>query len=380
MLLPFNLPHPKLYELLTSAGADGLVCGAGTVPLDDLPKQAKNIKTLTWVVEKTSRHMDWNGAPDVAQGRLSVSVWHDVVEDNKAKASAELPNNDSGDKPGEVITVWQSTDIATKPEIVSFTQENIVAAVAALISAIPPRQRLTPADLVLPADTFTHSYLLCQTFAALFTHCSLAINSVAAPGVDLDLACRGVAPTIVIVSAETLVKLHQQELAGISTGLQKYRKYAHDQTISSGRMPTDGLLFKLIAPSTSAREPGKLRLILTSDRLGAGSPPLTSTMLSDLRIFTRARIIYALSTAKVAGAVAQTNVFDYRRDEGAGHSHFGIPLSSVELKVLSPSNDADVGAQEPKGELVVTGPAVAGGEVKLGVKGRIRDDFTIAYA
>ncbi|KAF2170966.1 hypothetical protein M409DRAFT_63972 [Zasmidium cellare ATCC 36951] len=380
VLLPFNLPHPKLYELLNATGADGLVCGAGTVPLDDLPQHAKNIKSLAWVVEKTSRHMDWNGAPDSAQGRLSVSVWHDVVEENKSKAGAELPSNESDDKPGDVITVWQPTDSTSKPEIVSFTQENIVSAVAALISAIPPRQRLTPADLVLPADTFTHSYVLCQTFAALFTHCSLAINSVAVPGVDLNLARRGVAPTVVIASAETLAKLHQQELGGISTGLQKFGKYTQDQTMSAGRMPTDGLLFKLIGPSSSSGEPGKLRLILTSDRLGAGSPPLTSTMLSDLRIFTRARIIYALTTAKVAGAVAQTNVFDYRRDEGAAHSHFGIPLSSVEIKVLSPGNDADVGAQEPKGELVVTGPAVAGGEVKLGVRGRIREDFTIAYA
>lgn len=380
MLLPFNVPHPKLFELLNASGADGLISGAGTVPLDDIPKAAKNIKLLTWVVEKTSRHMDWNGAPDSAQGRLSVSVWHDVVDENKAKASAGLPSNESVDKPGDVITVWQSADPAAKPEIVSFTQENIVAAVAALISAIPPRQRLSSADLVLPADSFTHSYVLCQTFAALFTHCSLAINSVAVPGVDLDLARRGVAPTVIIASAETMAKLHQQEMSGISTGLQKFGKYTQDQTVSAGRMPTDGILFKLLAPSSSKTDPGKLRLILTSDRLGAGSPPLTSTMLSDLRIFTRARIIYALTTAKVAGAVAQTNVFDYRRDDGTGHSHFGIPLSSVEVKLLSLGNDADVGAQEPQGDLVVTGPAVAGGEVKLGVRGRIRDDFTVAYA
>ena len=114
--------------------------------------------------------MDWNGPPE--GGNLSVGVWHDVVEENIKGASAELPGNDSGDKPGDVITVWQSTDLSRKPEIVSFSQNNIVAATGALISAIPLRQRLSSADLVLPADGFAHSYVLCQTLAALFMHAS----------------------------------------------------------------------------------------------------------------------------------------------------------------------------------------------------------------
>lgn len=380
VLLPFNLPHAKLYELLKATGADGLICQAGTVPLEDLAQEVKSLKSLLWVVERTSRHMDWNGVPEGAEGRLAVGVWHDVVEENVKSASAELPGNDSGNVPGEIITVWQSTNLNAKPEVVAFTQENIVAATGALISAIPLRQRLSSADLVLPADGFTHSYVLCQTLAALFMHASLAINSVAVPGVDLELARRGVAPTVIIASAETLANLHQKETAGISSGLQKFGKYTQDQTVSAGRMPTDGILFRLLAPSSANIQPGKLRLILTSERLGAGSPALSSTMLSDLRIYTRSRIIYALTTAKVAGAVAQTNVFDYRRDDGIGHAHFGIPLSSVEVKLLNSGSDEAVAAQEPKGEIWVGGPAVSGGEVRLTLQGRIREDCTIALA
>lgn len=380
MLLPYNLPHPKLYELINATGIDGLVCAAGTVPLDDLTKACQGVRLLTWVVEKTSRHMDWNGVPDHASNRLLVSVWHDVLEDNKATATTQLPSNETGDTPGDLIVVWQHADYNIKPEIVTFTQGNIVAATAALISSIPLRQRLTSADLVLPADTFTHSYVLCQTFAALFQHCSLAINSVAVPGVELALTRRGVAPTVIIASAETLAKLHQQETAGISSGLQKFGKYTQNQTVAAGRMPTDGILFKLLAPKSSSTEPGKLRLILTSDRLGAGSPPLTSTMLSDLRIFTRSRIVYALTTAKVAGAVAQTNVFDYRREDGIGHGHFGVPLGSVEVKYLN-SDEKVLGSPAPKGSMVIAGPAVAGGEVKLGtVQLQMREDGCIVYA
>ena len=88
---------------------------------------------------------------------------------------------------------------------------------------------------------------------------------------------------------------------------------------------------------------------------------------------THARIIHALTSPEVAGAVAQTNMLDYRIDK----SHFGPPLSCVELKLVDApghkiSDDGDV-----KGEILVSGPAVVSGERKLGVIGHIRDDATL---
>ena len=323
--------------------------------------------------------MDWNGIPEGAEGRLSVSVWEDVVDQAKAKMSAELPVNEMGQTPTEVVTIWQPASPEAKPEIVTFNQQNMVSATAALISAIPLRQRMGPADLVLPADSFSNSYVLCQTFAALYTHASLAINSVAIPGVSLAMARRGVAPTIIIASAETLATLHQEETAKAPSLLQRFDKYSQSQAWASGRMPTDGILFRMTAPPASKNEPGKLRLILTSDRLGTRSPALTSSMLADLRIFTRSRITYALTAAKVAGAVAQTHIFDYRCDNGTGHAHFGIPLSCVEVKLIN-SNDADLAHSEPKGDLDVAGPSVSGDEVTLGATCAIREDGTVAYA
>ncbi|KAK5119859.1 hypothetical protein LTR85_007185 [Meristemomyces frigidus] len=382
VLLPYNQPHQKVYDLINDTGADALICAAGNLPLDAVAKQCPNLHLLTWVVEKTSRHMDWNGVPDAAHDRLTVSVWHDIIEENKSSASADLPTNDQGAKPGDLIAVWQPADPQAKPEIVTFTQGNMVSATAALITALPLRQRFTSADLVLPADGFTHTYVLCQTFAALFTHASLAINSVATPGIDLALASRAVSPTVIIASAETLAALHQRETAGISSAAQRVGKYTQAQAMSAGRMPTDGLLFRFLAPSATAsgNAPGKLRLILVAERVGGGSPALSSTMLSDLRIFTRARICYALTAPQVAGAVAQTNVFDYRREDGGGYSHFGAPVSSVEIK-LAASEDGEVAGDRPRGVLVVMGPAVSGGgEVRLPVRGRMRADGTLQYA
>ena len=221
-----------------------------------------------------------------------------------------------------------------------------------MLSALPLRQRLSPADLVLPADAFTNSYVLCWTLASLYAHASLAINSVAGPGVDLALASRSVSPTVVIASSETLANMHAAETRSISSGLQKIAHVSKAQTMSAGRMPTDNLLFKLLAPSGNAAgsSPGVLRLILAAERARTGSPALSSTTLSDLRIITRARICYALTAAQVAGAIAQTNIYDYRRDERPGHSHFGAPLSSVEIKLVDKEDDK-VDGSTPTGEV-----------------------------
>lgn len=385
ILLPYNLPHEKVYELIKATKANGLICAAGNIPLEDVAQECTDLRLLTWVVEKTSRHMDWNGTPDFAKDRLTVSVWHDIVEENKAKATAELPTNETGEKPEDVITIWQhSTDFNKPPEIVKFTQRNMTSATAALISALPFRQRLCSDDLVLPANSFHIPYVLCQTLAALYQHASLAITSVAQPGVDLTMATRSISPTVIIASAETMKEMWEREVAGITSAAQKIGKYSQAQAMSAGRMPTDGLLFRFLAPSSSAagNKPGTLRLILTAELLGAGTPPLSSTMLSDLRIFTRARICYALCAAKVAGAVAQSHVFDYRRVDGVEHAHFGIPLSSVEVWLVDKADDGKVGRSMPEGEICVAGPAVAGsgdigregGEVRLGVRGRFGED------
>jgi hypothetical protein len=152
--------------------------------------------------------------------------------------------------------------------------------------------------------------------------------------------------------------------------------------LTAGRLPTDNFFTKLNAPKRAdiGTTPGKLRLLFVSERLGLNTPPLSSEDMSDLRIYTTARIVYALTTAKVAGAVAQTNMYDYRRGETPSnkHSHFGVPLSCVEIK-LKDTPQHKTSDEQSVGELVVTGSSVAGGEVSLGINATIRDDHTLAY-
>ncbi|KAI6787304.1 acetyl-CoA synthetase-like protein [Hortaea werneckii] len=359
ILLPYNLPHPKAFELINATSADALVCEAGNLPLEDVAKQCPNLRLLTWVVEKTSRHVDWNGGPTGSKTNLNVSVWHELVESAPSStATAPLPANQAGEQLGNIITVWQPADPQSKPEITSFTHANIISATAALITALPLRQRIVPSDLLLPADSFTNSYILCQTLAALYLHANIAITSVAGPGVDLHLATRSIAPTIILASPATLLKLHTE--TPITSPLAKLAIFAHTQTMEAGRLPSPtNLLSRFLpavlpssSPSPKSTHPGRLRLILTATNLSstteANPPPpsgpahLTSPILSDLRLLLRTRIVHAACAPPVAGAIAQTNVFDYRRDLSTdGLAHFGVPLAHVEVLFAAADGEDD---------------------------------------
>jgi hypothetical protein len=221
---------------------------------------------------------------------------------------------------------------------------------------VPFRQRLNPSDLFLAADVFTNTYTLCLTLAALFSHASVAINSVAGPGVNLSLATRFVAPTIVVASPETAAELHADSSTKVAGGMKKLAHSAQTSALDAGRMPAETFLTRLNAPHRTAigTTPGKLRLLFVADRAGSETPPLSAHDLSDIRIFTGARVVYALADARVAGAVAQSSMYDYRREGAAKnkHSHFGVPLSCVEVKLV----DTDVHKttdQSAKGEVCI---------------------------
>ncbi|KAL1304144.1 hypothetical protein AAFC00_000571 [Neodothiora populina] len=378
ILIPYNQPHDVVLQWLNEAGADALIAGAGSLPLLELSKNVPKLSQLIWVVEKSSRHMDWDGTPESAAGNLSVAVWHDLLEQANGTDSTDLPTTD--EPLGSVTTFWQE-ETGGPARLVEFTQKNLISAIAAMISAIPARQRLNPSDLVLPADTFSSTYVLCQTMAALFQHASLVLNSVAGPGVDLALASRGVSPTVIIASSETLANLHSSEVSQMSSGLGKLAYMSQVQAMRAGRMPGSSLLFRPFAPKGYAigNSPGKLRLIFASAKIGAKSTALTTATLSDLRIITRSRICYALTAPTVAGAISQTNLYDYRTD-GRSDTHFGALLSSVEVKLTDKDDRNIEGGGSPKGEIVVMGPAICGGETKLGVRCNFRQDCTLGYA
>ncbi len=274
---------------------------------------------------------------------------------------------------------------------------------ASFLSSVPPRHRITPTDVFLSVDSLTRIYPLTLTLAALYSNATVALTAVAGLDVDLVLATRNITPTIVVASAETVAKFHNETRSTMSINWDDFLHWLQTRTLIAGRLPSDGIIsgFQRYKKPVIGAQRGKLRLLYVSERARADSQPLTTTELSDLRVFTGARIIYALTAPKVAGAVAQTNIFDYRVGENAQEpSHFGVPLSSVEIKLVDTRGHKTANDSNPKGEvstkpiylttcidqqlickqIIVMGPAVAGGQTALGIVGVIRDDNTLAYA
>lgn len=208
-------------------------------------------------------------------------------------------------------------------------------------------------------------YPLTVTLAALFSGASLALTPVSGPKVQYSAAFQGASPTIVIAGTQT-----------ISTyGKGKERKELTNH-IAVGHWWNSRSLEAGVMPKVSAT--GNPRLIYTYDSSTASTVPLTPTELFNFRLFTGARIVYAFTDSKVAGAVSQTNILDYAKRNG-DNGHFGPPLSCVEVKFRDAGSRKSEGARSI-GQLVVSGPAVVGGEVVCDVVVTMTDESTLAYA
>ncbi|KAL2133644.1 hypothetical protein VTI74DRAFT_2000 [Chaetomium olivicolor] len=378
VILPFDQSDDAVISMLRRSAADTVVTAPGSFPFDVVVKNYPSLRQLIWVVDEGSRHMDWNEMPKGTGGDISVSTWQDLISDSPIDAGKTLPPLEGQKEPRDITVFWQ-TKPGQQEEMVCFTAANLVSAIAAQIFAIPTSQRMGPSDLFLPADSLANTHTLVLTLAALFSNASVAFNSIAPRAKTLAIATRGISPTVVVARPAALLETHQETIALLGSPVLRFlhglriRQLTQDGIMSSGGFLA-GTYAAAVRPAKS-----KLRLILTAERVGADTPKLSSSVLADLRAFTGARIMYALTAAKVAGAVTQTQFYDYRVFEGEECSHFGPPLTSTEifLKDMGENKTTD---QECRGEIIVRGPCVAGNEAALGVAGRIRDDNTLAYA
>lgn len=369
VLVPYDQQSDIALQLISLSNADLLVAAAGSLPLADIKQKCSKVKETVFVVEPSSRQMGWTDEGSKA--------WHELVEDSSA--TPDLPPRDENTQVPDVITIWQN-DKPESGEVVAFTQKNLVAAIGAQISALPLKRRISQSDLYLPADALTSPYILVQTLAALFSNASVVLNSVAGKDVEIPLAAMGVAPTIIAASADSALKLHEKTRGDVTTTTKRIALRTQTQALAAGTMPIKPTLTSPAFASVGT-PPGKLRLLFVFERINSGTPPLSSVELSELRAFTGARVIYGLTSARVAGTIAQTTFFDYRTDETpkGKHAHFGVPLGAVEIKLVDTDSHKTTD-EKPLGEIVVSGPAVKDGSTHLGVNGTFRGDGTLAYA
>lgn len=217
--------------------------------------------------------------------------------------------------------------------------QNLIAGLAALGSALPRSQRFTPSDLVLSIDSLSRSYPLLQIMNALYSNASIALNSVAGEHVDFALATLGISPTVIVASSHTMTDYHERVMKPHTGPVSSLGRWAQARTLDGGNMPSKNIFSQIsrVGP-TAELSLDNLRLLCISHRVDADpSVRLTSEQLTELRIFTDARIVYALTGPGVAGAIAQTNIFDYRCLSGP--AHFGAPLSSTEITLTNISEN-----------------------------------------
>ncbi|KAI0805852.1 hypothetical protein GGR55DRAFT_259035 [Xylaria sp. FL0064] len=380
ILLPYDQPEASIISMLQQSGADTVVTLPGTFPFDSVVKSYPALRQLIWVVDEGSKHLDWNEVPKGIGGKVNVSTWQDILNDQPQTAGTELPSIDNQAAAPDVVLFWVSKNDSVE-EMVRFTQGNLVSAVSAQLVAIPTKERFSPADLFLPAAPLSSSYTLILTLVALYSNASVAFNSVAGASPDLALATQGVAPTVIVTTPETLSKTHAETKGKVTSALASFSHWIQTRSlVQNGVMPLASFLASYndsLYPRLGTK-PGKLRLVYVAHLANGNNSPLLSELtLSDLRIFTRARVIYALSAAPCAGAVAQTQFHDYRVSGDGKGSHFGPPVSSTEI-LLRDSGSHKITDESYTGEVVVRGPAIVGGEAALGLVATIRDDNTIA--
>ncbi|KAE8446170.1 hypothetical protein EG329_012395 [Mollisiaceae sp. DMI_Dod_QoI] len=375
ILVPYDQSIEEIISFLRKSKADTIVAAVGSFPFDAITQNYPALQQLIWIVDEGSKHMDWNEVPKGTGGAVNVSTWQEIVQDQDPSAGTELP---AVDRTAELKKV-----LAFSPtwELVEYTQANIIAGIAGQLTSIPSTQRITHSDLFLPIDALSSPYTLVLTLAALYSNASVALNSVAGHSPDLVLATQGIAPSILVASAGTLAKVHSETTAKLNSTLYQLVHWFQTRSlVQNGVMPVASMfsrMYDTLRPAIGTT-PGKLRLIYVSEQPGANSPPLTSQELSDLRIYTGSRIIYALTSANVAGAVAQTGIYDYRIDEPSEkYSHFGAPVTSVEV-FFKDTRDHNTTDERSAGEIHVRGPAVVGQEASLGIAGTMKDDHTLA--
>ncbi|KAH8702238.1 hypothetical protein BGW36DRAFT_336653 [Talaromyces proteolyticus] len=371
VIIPHNLKPEELGGFLKKAEAHALVAEAGAVDLTIVTKGNAQLKQVIWVAKQGSRHMDWNDVPEGIGGNVDVSVWHEVVKDKKTLTDTEVPAYDPKTETPSLSAIWSSSG-----EFIEYQRHNLVSAIGALLSSLPRSQRLSSNDVVLSIDSLSRPYPLCWVLAALYSNSSIALNSVAGEEIDFALATIGISPTVIISSARTVSQYHKLSMAPRTGLVASLGRWVQTRALDAGRMPSQNFFSRLASLGPTAElSLSKLRLLIVPYRVDEPSEDrLSSEQLTDLRIFTGARVIYALTAPGVAGAVSQSHIFDYRRRPGL--AHFGPPLSSVEIVLDGHTEDSGI-ERATEGQLTIRGPAVVPGAVTLTARARFLEDNTL---
>lgn len=175
--------------------------------------------------------------------------------------------------------------------------------------------------------------------------------------------------------------------------------YFQKRTLLSGRIPRGNFFtrFNDYSRPQLGTPTSRIRLIFTAEKALTKTQALNSSDLADLRIFLSSRVVYALTSPKVAGPICQTSVFDYRIEpqvpapsvkNGVPRkcAHFGGPTGAVEVWLKDVEGYTSGDKPCPRGQIWVRGATVAGPPrearekgVGIGVVGKWRGDGALEF-
>ncbi|KAH0606332.1 uncharacterized protein H6S33_003993 [Morchella sextelata] len=393
LILPFDptASSASVNALLKRSELDVLIAPAGQLPLKDV--EGVNLKQLIYVVERGSQHLDFNSPPGSA---IKTAIYHEII-----KTPGSPPPSGPIDLKAPSVITFATNFIGNdkKIEITPFNHRNIIAGVASAIHALPKNEQLTKNDVFIPVDTLSDLYTRINTYAALASGATLALNPVSGSSADFEKCVARVRPTVVVASPNTLDEVHRKTMGSQMEMWHGIIHYFQSRTLTvHGSIPKGNFWTRVNDYARpSAGDPSRLRLILTAESAGdLESKPLNSEDLSDLRVFFGCKVVYGLKYYLVAGPICQTHIYDYRvqtqipkpsRKKGVLKrcAHFGpvAPGCEVVTRDYQEYSAADEGGS--RGEIVVRGLTVSGagsggkGEVKLGVVGKWWPEGVLSY-
>jgi hypothetical protein len=362
-LIPHGLPQELTDHLLSRSDVSVLVAEAGALNLDEALPKCKLLKQVILVAKPDNKHMAWDETP--MPSGVEVATWHDVVE--QSSASSEVPAFDKDSpKPKPLTTFFLNTsgemeaaqftsDVRTphiRPpgsRLTSPSTQNIVSGISALITTLPRSQPLSSTDIVLPTSNLTTIYPLTYILASLYSNASIALNSVSGPDAALFSVVAGAGagqckPTILITTAPTLSK-YLKNYTRTGLGVSRLGKFWHRRSLAQGVMPKRKPIPDLNGKDAFAlvmdlQALVNVRAMFVAQEVGAvksKGEALDGKTLDELRVELGMRIGYALTDGRVAGAVAQTNIADFRNKKEV--VCVGPPIGSVEVFLKGEEKD-----------------------------------------
>jgi len=99
---------------------DILIAEAGTLGLQSALSGCQTLSCVIWVTKAGNEHMNFAETPGEVAGKVDISTWDDLIEENKSPASMELPSIDKGN-PSPSLSIVESAGNSTT--VMEYTSE-----------------------------------------------------------------------------------------------------------------------------------------------------------------------------------------------------------------------------------------------------------------